>query len=155
MSDCTRSLDDLLEADLDELRGESVTEVGRHIRDCGQCRSVAQRILDSTARLDAALATRPGGFDVNAVLARARSPKSTPQAATITPLRSRWQRIASVALAASIVGLLVLGDRDQPLPGTAFVPSLRAELPIVEPSVGQNVVVIKTDNPDITVLWFY
>lgn len=155
MSDCTRSLDDLLEADLDELRGESATEVGRHIRDCGQCRAVALRILDSTARLDVALATRPDGFDVNAVLARARSPESAPQAATITALSNRWQRIASAALAAAIVGLLVLGDRDEALPGTAFVPSLTAELPIVEPSAGQNVVVIKTDNPDITVLWFY
>lgn len=155
MSDCTRSLDDLFEADLEDLRGTSDTETGRHVRDCMRCRVLAQRVLESTARLDTALATMPGGFDVNAVLARAKEPEATPQAATISPIRRHWQRIATVALAASIVGLLVLGDRDEALPGIAFTPGLTAELPIVEPSIGQNVAVIKTDNPDITVLWFY
>ena len=155
MSDCTRSLDYLLEADLDELGGQSATDVGRHIRDCGRCRAMAQRVLDSTARLDAALATVPDGFDVDSVLVRAKSPESRSQAATISPIRPRWQRIASVALAASIVGLLVLGDRDEPLPGTAFAPRLTAQLPIVDPSSVQNVAVIETENPDITVLWFF
>ena len=155
MSGCARSLDYLLEADLDELGGESATEVALHIRDCARCRAVAQKILDSTARLDMALTTRPGEFDVDALLERARSPESGPKTATISPLRQRWHRIANVALAAAVVGLLVLGDRDEPLPGTEFAPSPTAQLPIVEPSTGQNVAVIKTDDPDITVLWFF
>ena len=155
MSGCTRSLDYLLEAELDELDGASDTEVGRHIRDCERCRAVAQKVLDSTTRLDAALATVPDGFDLDAVLGRAGSPESGPRAATISPIRRRWQQIASVALAASIVGLLVLGDRDEPLPGASFAPRLSTQLPIVEPSTGQNVAVITTDNPDITVLWFF
>ena len=155
MSGCTRSLDYLLEAELDELDGGSDTEVGRHVRDCERCRAVAQKVLDGTARLDAALATVPDGFDVDVVLGRARSPESGPPRTTISPLRRRWQRIATVALAASIVGLLVLGDRDEALPGAPFVPRVTAQLPIVEPSAGQNVAVIQTDNPDITVLWFF
>ena len=155
MNDCARSLDYLLEAELGELDAASDTEIGRHIRDCERCRRAAQKMLDGTARLDAALATVPDGFDVDAVLKRARSPESGPRSSTATALHSQWKRFATLALAASIVGLLVLRNWDEALPGPALVPRVTAELPIVEPSSGQSVAVINTDNPDITVLWFF
>ena len=155
MSGCNRSLDYLLEAELGELEGRADTAIGQHVRDCERCRQKAQKVLDSIASLDAALATVPDGFDANAVLKRARSPETGVRAATLSPLRHRWRHFAAVALAASIVGLLVLGNRDEALPGTALPPRVSAGLPIVEPSSGQNVVVINTDNPDITVLWFF
>ena len=155
MNSCTRSLDYLLEAELDELDGSADTEVGRHVGDCERCRVVAQKVLDRTARLDSALATVPHRFDVDALLRRARSAEPGPRAATISPLRRRWQRFATVALAASIVGLLILGDQDAPLPDSTLAPSVAARLPIVEAPATQNVAVISTDNPDITVLWFF
>jgi len=107
------------------------------------------------ASLDAALSTASDGLDVDALLRRANAPESKHRTATVTPIRRRWQRIATAALAASIVGLVVLSDRDEALPGAPYAPRSTLQVPIVEAPAGQNVAVIATDNPDITVLWFY
>ena len=155
MSDCARALEYLLDAEPDELSGRSDTEVGRHVRECDRCRAASQKVLDSTARLDAALAVVPDDFDFAAILRRAKSPESKRHTATVGPIRRRWGGIATVALAASIVGLLVLSDRDDPLPGTAVTARVTVQLPIVDAAADQDVAVIETDNPDITVLWFF
>jgi anti-sigma factor RsiW len=112
MSGCTRSLDYLLEAELGELSGDHDTEIGRHVRECECCQRVAHRMLDSTARLDAALSAVPDGFDVDALVERATFPEVGAKTATVTPLRRRRRHFAAAALAASIMGLLVLNDWD-------------------------------------------
>jgi hypothetical protein len=59
--------------------------------------------------------------------------------------------------AAVLAGLWAIGDRDPPpLPGRA-TPAARTEaaLPLVESSPGRDVAVMPTNDPDITILWFF
>jgi len=106
-------------------------------------------------RLDAALVQAPK-LDVTALLARARiaAPRELPR-----PGRPRVPlgRIAVLAAAAALAGVLVLGDSEPPLPVGADLPSPRpaAPPPLVEPAADQNVAVIPTRNPDITIVWIF
>ena len=153
MSACTRSLEFLLESDVDELRGTADTEAGTHVRSCARCRGAARRILASNELLGAALGAVPGDLDVDAVLARARLTVESGPGPEL-PARRPWRRWAALAAAASIGSLMLLGERDPAPPGVPLAP-LSAELPTVDAPADQNVTVIQTDNPDITVLWFF
>jgi len=154
MSECRRPLDYLLEVDLDVLSGEAEDDLARHVRECPRCAAEARRVVQTMSRLDQALAAVPQPLDVDAVLARARSSNGAHSESKVIPMR-RWRPLAAVALAASIVGLIVLGNRDQALPGAPFNPQFAAQYPTIEAPADQNVAVIQTDNPDITVLWFF
>lgn len=153
MSDCTRFRHDLLATDPDELSGRADSALGRHIRDCERCRVAARVILEATEGLRTVFDAPAPPLDADAVLARARF-EAVPSRSKSDGRRVAWGRWVSVAAAAAIGGLLLLGERERPLPGQAFTPRLQP-FAVVEAPADRNVVVIPTENPDITVLWFF
>jgi anti-sigma factor RsiW len=158
MTTCDRYRDALLEAEPDDLRGLGQTEVARHIRACPACARAGQIILETTASLNAFLGSEVPVPDLDAVLRRATTSQVTPprQAERPGPVAS-WRgsrRWVGLAAAASIAALLLLPGRPAPLPPLATV-ATTTPLPTVESAPGQTVAVFETENPDITVLWFF
>jgi len=68
------------------------------------------------------------------------------------PWRRPWVPIVA---AASGAALLVPTQGERPLPGTPISPRPVAPPALVEAQAGQSVAVMQTDDPDITVLWFF
>ena len=153
MNECTRSFDTLLEADVEELRGLAETELGVHISGCISCAAAARKVLQGNDALDHVLDSAPP-IDARALVARARL-EALPKAEGRAPNPARrWRGWTALGAAASIAALLVLSDRDVPMPGVELAPRTEVHS-IVDVAVGQSVAVIQTDNPDITVLWFF
>lgn len=69
----------------------------------------------------------------------------------ILPLRN-WRRWAGMAAAAAVAGLFFLNP-DTPTPTP--LPRVAQTPPLVEDAPNQNVAVLETANPEITVLWFF
>lgn len=122
-----------------------------HLGSCASCRSAARRIREGNRALDATLKAAPG-VDAAALLARARL---RPAGEERTPRRRRapaaW---VGLAAAAALAALLVLPGEPDPIPATTTTPPER-EYALVEAGPEDNVAVMPTDDPDITVLWFY
>ena len=134
----------LLEAEPEELTGEGATPLAEHVRTCGACGALAGRILEETAALDGFLAQAGSGPNVDAILAGERQAKVIPFPA--------WRRWTAVAAAAAVSGLFFLrGDAPMQVADT----NIFEEVPLVEAAPDQNVAVLATANPDITVLWFF
>lgn len=59
--------------------------------------------------------------------------------------------------AAVLAGLLLVTRREPVPPGVVLVPPVRSDPTpyVVEAPAGRSVAVIATDDPDITVLWFF
>ena len=153
MIECTRSFDALLEADVEELSGVAETDVGVHVRECGRCAAAAQAILDGNDVLDKVLGSVPA-IDARALVARARLEAPQRVGKRAPRLTRRWRRGAALAAAASIAVVLLLPERDMPMSGVELAP--RTEVySLVEAPADRSVAVIQTDNPDITVLWFF
>lgn len=151
MSVCDAWMDDLLEAEPAALRGEGDTPLAAHVRSCAGCREAATVLLEETALLDAALGATPP-LDVDAVLRRAALDVAS-GAQPNTPVRTRGRWAAGTAVAAAAVAVLYLGRATPPpAPGGAAV---GAAVPILEAAPAQDVAVLATGNPDITVLWFF
>jgi len=161
---CIRSTAWLLKADLERLRGEGDSEDASHVRACARCRELAHRVLDRCAQLENALGSFPAPVDVDAILARARLVRIKGESASASPRhgsrdrsadsRSPWRRWLALAAAAAIAGLLIMRSPTPPLPIGLSGPVVN-EAPLVEVFAGQEVAVMATDNPDITVLWFF
>lgn len=143
----------LLEAEADKLRGIGTSPVAHHIRGCAPCAAAAGDILRETEGLDGYLWHAPHGVDLDALvdgLVQERSHR-------VTPIR-RWRPAvgASVAMAAAAAAVILvarppLADRN---PDVAH--AVASALPTLVASSGAaTVAVIETDNPDITVLWFF
>ena len=149
MTPCTSRLEALLDADVAELDGSGDSDLAQHVRSCDQCRAAAEHVLATNHALDSALdaTVEP---DVDALLARARL-RPVPGTTALRPLRGRrWPIVA----AAAAIGALMLGRGDRPLPGDP--PLLLSEATVtLDVPAGQDVAVLQTDNPDITVLWFF
>ncbi len=152
MSACDEVRDLLLEAEPDELRGVGSTTVAEHVRACLRCARVANRILDDTDLLDGYLDDRPAP-PVADILRRAGVPAG-PRPSPRPRVRRRWLW-APAAAAAAVAALFVALESRGPEPASG--PSLAAfdASPVVEAATGETVAVIPTDNPDITVLWFF
>jgi anti-sigma factor RsiW len=158
MTTCERYREALLEAEPDDLRGLGQTEVARHIRACPACARGGEIILETTASLNVFLDREVPVSELDAVLRRATAQSGTaPQRAShpgpVAPWRPNRRWIA-LAAAASIAALLLLPGRPAPLPPLATVATTTV-LPTVESAPGQTVAVFETENPDITVLWFF
>jgi anti-sigma factor RsiW len=159
MTTCDRYREALLEAEPDDLRGLGPTEVARHIRACPACARAGEIILETTASLNVFLDV--GGEmaapDLDAVLRRAAAsvrttpPNDRPESMVPWRVNRRW---VGLAAAAAITALLLLPGQPPPLPPVATV-AAAAPLPTVESAPGQTVAVFETQNPDITVLWFF
>ena len=151
MNECPR-VHDLLEAEPEELSGAGTTPLARHVRGCERCALSARRILAANAGLEAALnaAAAPVVLDLDALIAEARVAGVSGEPALP---RHAWRKWATLAAAATVVGLLLFPTRDPSLPGVPLEAS--AAPAALEIPAGRDVAVIATDNPDITVLWFF
>ncbi len=167
MTSCNAMRAMMLHASPRTLRGEGDDALARHVASCGECARVARRLLRDLEALDEALGSAPPVLDVDALLARAgRAPPrrardtSQPVAGTVSP--PRWRRWAAVALAACVAGLALFVRSRLTTPGVepARLPILAGAAPAqpaptVVSAPGRNVAVIPTDNPDITVVWYF
>lgn len=154
---CRRPVADLLRADVDELHGNGSSELAGHIRDCERCGALARSILSGYEGLDDTLDPAVDVRERSIVaLGRARAARGVRH-------RSRWALpippvwTAATAAAASIAAALALvlpAPLDPPLEQVWQPPVTSASAPVVS-APQHNVAVIPTDDPDITVFWFY
>ena len=152
MTTCAEVRDLLLEAEPEELRGHGASPVAEHLRTCPGCARLAAAILEETAQLEAWLEAEPS-VPVAEILTRAGIPVG-PRPTLRLPRRSRWVW-APAAAAAAIAVLFVAIESRAPRPLGAPRATPPEAPPLVEATGGETVAVIQTDNPDITVLWFF
>ena len=150
MTECTRSHDVLFVAELGELEGRADTELATHLAECARCRATAERIVTSTRLLDRALSAPGAGPEVDAILTRARL-EAVPTAPTRLRSPRSWVALAATA---AVVTITLWGQREPTLRGVPLA-SPSGPPPVVDASASDNVAVFETDNPDITVLWFF
>ncbi len=146
---CELAFDRMLEADPQDLAPESQTELGVHIAGCERCRTVAEEILAGEQVLGNAVRGLEAEDKVNTVVQGVRAAGRT----------RRRRRVASVALlplaAAAAYVMLVTGDGGR---GPQTLPMVQADLasgPTVTLPPATNAMLLQTDNPKITVVWFY
>lgn len=169
---CTEIRERLLEAELDELAGESDTAVGRHVRSCPACGAVARTLLAETRALGAALDSLAPSRD--AVAPAARVAGSRPSIAAdpvpsvarerggspVSRSRGRVRRWAPLAAAAGLAGLIAIGRGENRPLGDPSTPLDRPEAAAGErfaievPDDGR-LAVFDTADPSIKVVWFY
>jgi hypothetical protein len=153
----------MLEADPYELQDSGDSALSRHLRECGRCRSMAGAILEDEALLAHGLASAVPIPDLDRILDQALSPDPTPVKASTDPtasgkiLRFTWKRAGATLLplaAAATLAALFLG-RSPELPGDPYHPVPEAPGLGLEVPEGRNVAVLATNDPEITVLWFF
>jgi len=146
---CDENYPLLLEADPTELRGEADSLLSQHVRTCGRCRAVAERISREEERLRTAL---------DAVQPRLSAQEASKRAAGEARLRGRreiWYGLAPVAAAAGLAGILFVSTGG-PKSGPLEEPTQQVALPpVVEAAPGRQVAVFETDNPNIMVVWSF
>jgi len=159
---CDEARELLLEAEPGELEGTGGSPLSLHLAACGRCAAAAARIVQATRALDAHLAAPPDEEAVDAVLAALGRAGPRPVASVVDLRAPRWRRAAwgSLAMAAAATGLLFVARLPAPINEGAneAAPSVAAAVPpppLIEASSAATVAVIETDNPDITVLWFF
>lgn len=149
---CELALERMLEADPEELEGCGDSVLGVHIRSCGRCQAVAAELLAGHKMLAARMLSVELDRGVEAVLPAVR------RAAT-RRIRRRW--LTRFALPAAIAAALVLLAIRDPAPSTPLVDPLAqlADQPSAQPTVrlapNTNALVLETNNPKITIVWFY
>ncbi len=149
---CELALERMLDADLEELEDRGDSELVAHIQGCGRCHAVAAELLAGHEMLDAQIHSVDAGRGVERVLPAVR------RAAIQRVRRRRLIRFALPAAAAAVLALLVTRD---PVPSVPLVDpqaQLAGQPPeqqTVRLAPNTNAVVLKTNNPKITVVWFY
>ena len=150
---CSEAFDEILEADREILQGRGDTPLARHIRECVRCGGLARSILTGEAALGRELSGAVPAPDLELLL---------DQAAALHPVRRRPRHLQRrtlgftlipLAAAATLVSLFLNTEPSlpgNPVPVTQSAPGLGLDFP-----EGRNVAVLATDNPDITVLWFF
>lgn len=160
MTECNALQDKLLTASPAELRGAGDTPLARHLAGCASCRERAQRIVALTEVLARRLDAPAGVPDVEAILARARrdsdagarAPRARGTGRRSTRRHLPWLGLAAAAVLAAVL----LRPVPRPTaPSTGPAPGLEADLPLVESAPGNDVAVLPTADPDITILWFF
>jgi hypothetical protein len=138
---CQTARDELLVADLEELRGSGSSELAAHLRSCNECRARAEMVLGSHASLDAALA----------------SIGSTHTRERVAPIAGRRRKYAwlPVPLAAAAILALLLGRQpSETLPNVdALARLMRPRAPVVQPPAGKQAVIM--EKSDMTIVWLY
>jgi len=141
----------MLEADPESLAGRGDEPVAAHLRSCPACAAQARRILEETATLSGFLAQEAPTPDVEDLIRKALESTPVPGDAKVVRFPS-WRGWSALAAAAAVAGLMLFRG-DAPLQvATTYTPRTP---PVVEAAPDQNVAVMATANPDITVLWFY
>jgi predicted anti-sigma-YlaC factor YlaD len=137
---CNTMREQILEADLAELRGETDTPLAQHLRKCHACRGVAEKIVLAEADLGVALDAMSTGV-------RTRR--------TTAPRRrlGHWAVLVPLAAAAGLAAIMLGRGADVPTEPALTALQVGA-LPVVEPADDQTVAIFTTDDPDIVVVWF-
>lgn len=138
---CAQARAALLEAELDELRGNGESELGGHLRTCTECRMRAEAILTGYMSLDAALTAMHEAQSGMRVLSRGRR-------------RRTWLWLPVPLAAAAALAWLMLRPNERALPDIDALARImfRAQ-PRVQPSTGKQAVIIERD--DMTIVWLY
>lgn len=140
--DCTAARQQMLVADLDELRGSGQTGLTVHLGSCAECRARAERLLQGHAAMATSLsALRPQGSE-----------------ADVMPLRRRRRNYLWLPLplaAAAVLALLLVGrSGSEALPNVDVLARLiLKESPVVAPPEGKQALVIEKNN--MTIVWLY
>jgi anti-sigma factor RsiW len=150
MNACPDRVGALLEAEPDELAGRADSDLARHIAGCDACREAAASLRRATLSLDRVLASPGAGPDMDALLSRARHRETTVVRRAFP--RALW---IGLAAAASFAALLLLGPDRRPTPVAPVAATSVRELPTVESAGDADLAVLPTDNPNITVIWFF
>ncbi|MEX1181733.1 MAG: hypothetical protein WEF86_00755 [Gemmatimonadota bacterium] len=136
----------LLDAEPHELRGEGDGALPVHLRGCESCGRDAATILAATHALRHAVAAR-----VSTRVAERRH----------AARKARMRRLAPLALAATLAAAVLLSDALPDPAGDAsavglYVPEPEVPAaPVVNAATGGDVAVMRTTNPDITVVWTF
>lgn len=148
---CEMALDQMLESDVEDLTGESGTELAAHIVACERCQAVASEIVEGQRRLADSLRAMEAVRTVDVVLDEVRSQ------ATRRRRRARAFGVLVPLAAAAALALLVTSDRSGTVPSDAVIPEIAIAVPptLVRLPPATNAILLKTDNPKITVVWFY
>jgi len=153
---CAEARERMLEAEPGELRPDARGPLAEHIAACSSCAAAAEQILVLESALGEHLSRVPH-LDPAEIVARAgsgRRPVRRPAPARRVAHGRRRQLWLTVAAAAALAGVLLWPRPPRSLPGTPVsVP--RLDPPAVEAPVGRDLAVLRTSNPDITVLWFF
>lgn len=142
---CAEAYDLILEADPGELDGTREGPLASHLSECSRCRQLARVVLDEEASLGRTLMEVVPAPDLDEVLDQGshRPPRR----------RDSWAAAISLAAAAALVGVFL--TREPQLPGPLYTaPPTPVGLDVQAPE-GRNVAVLKTNDPDITVLWLF
>ncbi len=149
---CELALERMLDADPEELEGRGDSELVAHIQGCGRCQAVAAELLAGHEMLAAQIHSVDVGRGVERVLPAVR------RASIQRVRRRRLIRFALPAAAAAVLALLAVRGRAPSMPlenPSAQLAGQPPAQPIVRLAPNTNALVIETNNPKITVLWFY
>jgi anti-sigma factor RsiW len=141
---CQEARELLLVADSAELVPAEGSPLGVHLRECAECRGRAATIQATEAALRERLATALPRRGVQE--ARRRSAGRAVRA-------RRLRLFVPLAAAAGIVAVVLGWPRALP-PGPGVMPAPRAPFSVTAPP-GRSVAVVRTDNPDVVVFWFF
>jgi hypothetical protein len=152
----------MLEAEPAELRGAGDSPVALHVRACGDCRALATRMLDAQHDLAVALSalTQPRPDREPMSLGSAPPGRSFGSQHPRIARPSRPFRRAAIALAPlAAAALLVLhqqrnGDDLPPLQPLPDAVAMATDRPLVNVASGDDVAIMSTTNPNITVVWY-
>jgi hypothetical protein len=126
-------------------------------------------MLSDVEALEGVFGAAPPELDMDALLARVAGAEPASATSAVRGARrrhrtaslSRWTRWSAVALAASLATLLLVTHETGMGPGGRSAPAPTAAStqlgppPTVESAPGRDVAVIPTDNPNITVVWYF
>lgn len=172
---CDMALSVLLEADLEELR-KGHHAAAEHAARCATCARALDRILAAEGALDGWLGEAPRP-DTRTIVARVDAEDgSAPSGKARRRSGARigtWVALAAAAVAAVFLvrdpgpptsGALdrSLSPAGMPEPGATAAATLagndtpgRPAAPDIAVPAGRNAAILRTGNPDITVIWFY
>lgn len=154
MNACPDRREALLTADPAQLRTEGEGPLAEHLRECRGCREDAARIVAANAALEAWLSPPTDVPDVEEVLRRAAgsAPRRAASAGTPSVRRALGWSGGMVAAAAAV---LLWSGRGGESPVDPLAPVQVEAPPLIQETSARAVAVLPTDNPDITVLWFF
>ncbi len=154
---CHQGSKRILEADLHELEGVGESPLAVHIRGCPKCRAMAQAIVEEHRLLAQGMKDGVSGPDlgllVDDFLAEEKGALNGGDSKAPSPFRRFGPYLIPLAAAATLAGLFFGGNPS--LPGDPYLLPERVEGLDLEVADGRDVAVLATDNPDITVLWFF
>jgi hypothetical protein len=134
----SRFREQMLTAELEELRGQGNSELAAHLRGCATCAAAAQRILGATAQL--------------AAVRNAMAPIATRKRRRIADSQAWW----ALPIAAVLATVLVAGNgrTPEPLPRVGSLEDVKRPVtaPVVNTPATRNVAVFRTAE-NIVVVW--